>query len=275
MPEEIPLGGKLPENLKPIFYRRSVRQYKDQPLTPQEVQTIIHGAMRAPTAGNMMMYTILEVTEQSLKDKLAVTCDNQPFIAKTSLILIFLADMQRLFDYYKVCGVPEECRNRKQKMHTPQESDLLLASCDALIAAQNAVITAEALGIGSCYIGDIMEHIEEHRMMFNLPKWVFPITMVCFGYPKSTVSPEKRQLTPRFPQKYIHFQNSYRHLQPEDFSEMYQWAEKMWAPQIHPRGEWPNVGQLLYWRKTGSEFSAEMYRSVKIAIKDWVQSTME
>ncbi|MHA1776686.1 MAG: nitroreductase [Promethearchaeia archaeon] len=263
--------NNLPLTLKPIFYRRSVRQYQDKPLKSEEIQTIIQGAMRAPTAGNMMMYTILEVTKQTLKDKLAVTCDNQPFIAKAPLVLIFLADMQRLFDYYKVCGVPDVCEARDEPLRTPQESDLLLASCDALIAAENAVITAEALGIGSCYIGDIMERIEDHREMFHLPKWVFPITMVCFGYPKSVLAPEKRQLTPRFPQKYIHFQNSYKRLQPEEFTEMYEGVAKMMAPQLQPKGKWPNVGQLLYWRKTGSEFAAEMDRSVKVALKDWLE----
>ena len=64
----------------------------------------------------------------------------------------------------------------------PDEADLLLASSDALIAAQNTVISAEALGIGSCYIGDIMENYEIHKELFNLPPYVFPISMLCYGY---------------------------------------------------------------------------------------------
>ena len=66
----------------------------------------------------------------------------------------------------------------------PQEADLLLANCDALIAAQNSVIAAESLGIGSCYIGDIVENIEVHKEMFNLPEYVFPTIMVCYGHHK-------------------------------------------------------------------------------------------
>ncbi|WP_457557213.1 nitroreductase family protein [Candidatus Harpocratesius sp.] len=267
----IQIPNNLSHALKSIFYRRSVRQYKDEPLKPEEIQTIIHGAMRAPTAGNMMMYTILQVTSKEKKEKLVVTCDNQPFIAKAPLVLIFLADLQRLYDYYQFCGVPEECKLKGQLFRTPKESDLLLASCDALVAAQNAVITAEMLGIGSCYIGDIMENIEKHREMFNLPRWVFPITMLCFGYPKSNVAPENRQLVPRFPEKYIHFQDSYRHLNAAEFKDMYKSFQKMMAGQLQPKGKWPNLGQLMYWRKTGSDFSKEMERSVKKMLEDWVE----
>ncbi len=68
-------------------------------------------------------------------------------------------------------------------MRKPEEGDLFLACCDALIAAQTAVIAAESLGLGSCYIGDIMENYEVHRDLFKLPKYVFPICLVCFGYP--------------------------------------------------------------------------------------------
>lgn len=50
----------------------------------------------------------------------------------------------------------------------------MLAVTDTVIAAQNAVVAAESLGIGSCYIGDIMENCEEHRRLLQLPDYVFP-----------------------------------------------------------------------------------------------------
>ncbi|MCK4726557.1 MAG: nitroreductase family protein, partial [Anaerolineales bacterium] len=64
-----------------IHARRSTRLYDQTPLTQQEKDAILLAAMRAPTAGAMMLYTIIEVEDQSLKDQLAVTCDDQPFIA--------------------------------------------------------------------------------------------------------------------------------------------------------------------------------------------------
>lgn len=255
---------KINKVLEVINNRCTVRAYDKKPISQKEVDMIIHGAMRAPTAGNMMFYSIIEVQNQKMKDKLVTTCDNQPHIAKAPLVLIFLADMQRWYDYYVASGIPELCVEKNLVYRTPDESDLLLACCDAIIAAQNAVIVAESMGIGSCYIGDIIENIETHREMFNLTKWVFPIIMVCFGYPKQ--DPSKRILKQRFPKKFIHFIDNYRRLNKDEFSEMF----KDFAKDTLVKNA-ENLGQDYYLGKTGSEFSQEMSRSVKVAIRDWVK----
>ena len=252
------------EVLKVINKRCTVRAYKPTPLSQDEIDIIIHSAMRAPTAGNMMFYSILEVKDQKKKDILVKTCDNQPHIAKAPLVLIFLADMQRWYDYFVISRVPEKCSEIKLRYRTPDESDLLLACCDALIAAQNTVIAAESIGIGSCYIGDIIENIETHRKMFNLPKWVFPIALLCYGYPKQ--DPSKRINTSRFPKKFIYFSDTYKRLDNEEFSEMFQNFEK---ESYVENAE--NLGQDYYLRKTGSDFAQEMSRSVKVALQDWAR----
>ena len=68
----------------------------------------------------------------------------------------------------------------------------MLACCDALIAAQTTVLAAESLGIGSCYIGDIMENYEIHRDLLQLPKYVFPIALLCLGRPARELSERSR-----------------------------------------------------------------------------------
>jgi nitroreductase len=254
----------LNEVMKLINNRCTVRAYEPTPLTQEEVDLIILSAMRAPTAGNMMFYSILEVKDQKKKEILVKTCDNQPHIAKAPLVLIFLADMQRWYDYYALSRVPEKCSDINRKYRTPDESDLLLACCDALIAAQNTVIAAESIGIGSCYIGDIIENIETHREIFNLPKWVFPIALLCYGYPKQ--DPAKRIIKPRFPSKFIHFIDTYRSLNKGEFSEMFQKFKK---ESYVEHAE--NLGQDYYLRKTGSDFAQEMSRSVKVALRDWIR----
>lgn len=254
----------LNDVIKIINNRCTVRAYEPTPLSQEEIEIIIHSAMRAPTAGNMMFYSIIEVKDQEKKEKLVKTCDNQPHIAKAPLVLIFLADMQRWYDYYVASSVPERCASINQMYRTPDESDLLLACCDALIAAQNTVITAESIGIGSCYIGDIIENIETHREMFNLPKWVFPITMLCYGYPKQ--DPSKRIIKSRFPKKFIHFIDTYKRFNKEEFSEMFQIFEK----ELYVENA-ENLAQDYYLRKTGSAFAQEMSRSVKVAIQDWIK----
>ena len=63
-----------------------------------------------------------------------------------------------------------------------------MAIQDAMIAAQNAVVAAESFGLGSCYIGDILENVEEHKRLFHLDDYVIPITMLVMGYPTKTAA---------------------------------------------------------------------------------------
>src|SRR5512134_393344 len=158
-----------------LMKRRSVRAYAEKEIPAEVRAEILQATLRAPTAGNMMLYSIVEVTDQKIKDRLAVSCDHQPFIARAPLVWLFLADYQRWFDYFIACGVEEICQQKEVTMRRPEEGDLFLACCDALIAAQTAVIAAESFGIGSCYIGDIMEQYGIHKELFNLPQYTFPI----------------------------------------------------------------------------------------------------
>ena len=257
----------MAENLavQELLRRRvSLRKYAERPISQADVDAIIEGALRAPTAGNMMMYSILVISDEVLKHKLSVTCDHQPFIAKAPLVLVFLADMQRWFDYYACCGVAEYCSRTGQEYTGPDEADLLLACCDALIAAQNAVIAAEALGIGSCYIGDIMENYETHRELLGLPTWVFPVTMLCFGYYPDGPRPEPR---PRFDRQFIVFENQYKRLTEKDFAAMF--ADRVQGSNPRNTLGAANFGQLNYARKTGADFAQEMARSVRVALQNW------
>ena len=252
-----------------IQKRKSIRAYLDEPIPQAEKDTIINAALRSPTAGNMMLYSIIEVNDQDTKDKLVKTCDNQPFIAKAPFVLLFLADYQRWYDYFIASGVAKICDEANTPMRKPEEGDLFLACCDALIAAQTAVIAAESLGIGSCYIGDIMENFEDHKVMFDLPKYVFPITLICFGYP--TQQQQDRPLTERFDQKYVVYQDQYKRLTPEDFDAMYQTRHNQVFKDREMLKGSENVGQLIYNRKFVSEFSLEMSCSVQAILKSWAE----
>ena len=130
-----------------LMKRRSVRAYQQKEISADIRAEILKATLRAPTAGNMMLYSIVEVTDQKIKDQLAITCDNQPFIARSPMVWLFTADYQRWFDYFMESGVEDLCQAKKVPMRKPEEGDLFLACCDALIAAQNAVIAAESCGI--------------------------------------------------------------------------------------------------------------------------------
>jgi FMN reductase (NADPH)/FMN reductase [NAD(P)H] len=251
--------------LEVIHKRRSLRSYSDHPLTDEEKEIILQATFRAPTAGNMMLYSIIDVEDQAIKEKLVKTCDNQPFIARAPWVLLFLADYQRWYDYYKFSGVDQRCKMIGVEFRKPEVGDMLLACCDALIAAQTAVLAAESLGIGSCYIGDILENWEIHQEMFKLPDYVVPITMVCFGKPPFERSNNRK--TSRFAQEFIVFKNQYRRLQQDDFERMFQPVIDRFSGTFLPEAE--NWGQQNYFRKFIADFSVEMSRSVREILKNW------
>lgn len=241
------------EVLKVIKNRKSVRVFTDQKIGDQTKQEILNAAFQAPTAGAMMLYSILEITDQKLKEELAVICDHQPFIAKAPLVLIFLADYQRWYDAYGLAG----CQPRK-----PGEGDLILACADALIAAENTVIAAESLGIGSCYIGDILEHCERVKALLDLPDYVLPATMVVYGYP--TDGQKRRKKPARFGQEYLVFTNKYRRLTREEHWEMHRVRN---AKDGFTQEEIDEYLKRRYAQKYNSAFALEMNRSVAEYLK--------
>ena len=81
--------------LQSLHDRKSVRAFTDQPVAEETKLAILTAAAQAPTAGNQQLYTILDITDQTVKEKLVPLCDNQPFIATAPLVLIFLADCRK------------------------------------------------------------------------------------------------------------------------------------------------------------------------------------
>jgi nitroreductase len=240
--------------------RTSTRVYADTPITAAEKAAILHTTMRAPTGGNMMMYSIIEVTDQALKDRLADTCDDQPFIAKAPWVLVFVADMQKwtdLFEYSHVENVQVVVHRR-----TPGLGDLMMACADALIAAQNAVVAAESLGIGSCYIGDVLEQAETHCELFDLPPHAMPIAMLCFGHAAAGRAP-----VPRYEANVVH-ENTYKRMTEVELAAFSEGLASQGTSRALPPGI-ENIGQAYYKRKHAVEFMVEMNRSVEWWQKRW------
>ncbi len=253
--------------IKTLLYRKSMRAFEKRAIEEDVKAQILEATLRAPTAGNMMLYSILDITDQQIKDTLAETCDHQPFIARAPMVWIFLADYQRWYDYFIRSDVETLCAGRDEPLRKPEEGDLFLACADALIAAQNAVIAADSFGLGSCYIGDIMENYDIHQKLLNLPPLVFPIAMLVFGYP--TQQQKERQMTARFDEKFIVFENQYQRLGGDDFDEMFAERAKS-LPQGKTMDDITNYGQYFYQRKFASDFSVEMSRSAREMLRVWL-----
>ncbi len=232
------------EIIRSLFERKSVRQFTTKDIDEKKRELLLRSAAEAPTAGNQQLYTIIDVRSQGIKDKLAVSCDNQPFIRTAPMVLIFCADCKKWDDAYRSIGL--EPKN-------PGEGDLFISVEDAVIAAQNVVVAAESLGLGSCYIGDIIENREYHKELFSLPDRVVPICMLVIGYP--TEGQLKRKKPTRCEQKFIVHTDSYHSLDTDELREMLSFhaGEKSYE-------EWLTA---FCKRKYDSDFCKEMTRSAK------------
>lgn len=248
--------------IKELFERKSVRAFENKLVENEEKQLIIDAAIQAPTAGNMTLYSIIDVRDQKIKDELARSCDNQPFIAKAPIVLIFVADYQKWYDAFKYY------QNGKQ-VREPDVGDFLLAYSDALIAAQNAVVAGESMGIGSCFIGDIIEQYEFHRDLLNLPQYTVPVAMLVMGYPAN--GQLKRKKPVRFDSKYVVSIDRYEHFSDEKIAEMFD--EK--AKNSNRQGDGKTIVDDIYNRKWSNPFIEEMSRSAKLWIERWQHDKKE
>jgi FMN reductase (NADPH)/FMN reductase [NAD(P)H] len=255
-------GPLLNETLRLLHARRSTRVYDQAPLSAEEKQAIAHAALRAPTGGNMVLYTMIEIEDQELKDRLAVTCDDQPFIARAPWAVVFVADLQKWTDLFAAGGAYEIAGIEHRA--GAGLGDLLLACSDALIAAQNAVVAAESLGIGSCYIGDILENGEEVARLLELPPHTLPIAMVCFGRPLAAQEPIEHY------GKHLVHTDRYRRLEPKELAEVADELAAVHAPHGLPTGA-ANYPQFVYRRKFATTFMREMNRSVTWWLERWEQ----
>lgn len=244
------------ETLRQLFERTSVRAFDGRPIESEKKELILRAACGAPTAGNQQMYTIIDVTDEKKKALLAQSCDHQPFIATAPMVLVFLADMLKWHDAFKNGG----CEPRELGL-----GDLFLAVSDANIAAQNAVTAAWSLGIGSCYIGDIMENREVQKEILGIPDRLFPCAMIVLGYP--TEQQMERKKPERADLRYIVHENSYHRMSDEELRGLL--SKNIGTDNYSERLK------AFCKRKYNSDFSREMTRSVTEYVKEFLNTEGE
>ncbi|HAM30428.1 MAG TPA: nitroreductase [Erysipelotrichaceae bacterium] len=229
------------KTIQQLYERKSTRAFLKEPIAQKEKEIIFEAAMQAPSAGNMSLYSIVEISDPVLKEKLAILCDDQPFIVQAPLVLVFLADYQKWHTLFASHDLP--CAGFG-------EGDLFLAMADCLIAAQNTVVAAESLGIGSCYIGDIIEHYEEVKELLHLPKYALPAALA-------------RSKPPRFSIQDMVFTNSYPERSDKQIEEMFMRRQDL------AKGELDSYVKRIHSFKYDTDFRQEMNRSVQVMIDSW------
>lgn len=159
----------------------SVRKYRPDPVPPEVVRKVVYAAQRASTSSNLQMWTAIAVTDTERRAQLAEICGSQAHIAQAPLFIAWCADLARL---------DRACELRGYTQVTEYVENFLVAAVDAAIAAQNAAVAAESLGLGICYIGAIRNRPLDVIELLRMPRLTFPITGMTIGWP--AVEPTRR-----------------------------------------------------------------------------------
>jgi nitroreductase len=168
-----------------IHRHGSVREYKPDPVPREMVETIIAAGQRAATSSNLQMYGVVVTTEPKDRTRMQEFCGGQVHISQAPTFLTWCADLSRL---------DRICEARGYTHQPGYVENFLLAAVDAVIAAQNAGLAAESLGLGFCYIGAIRNNPRDVIQLLGLPRLVFPVVGMTVGWP---VKPPR--IRPRLP----------------------------------------------------------------------------
>ncbi|AOZ92505.1 oxygen-insensitive NADPH nitroreductase [Paenibacillus crassostreae] len=180
-----------------LMKHRSIRRFTDQPVTEQQLNLIVASAQMASTSSNVQAYSVIAVTEPELKKELASLSGNQAYIEQCPVFLVWCADLYRL----QQVTAPHL---GEQLSYEDSTENFIVATIDVALAAQNAVVAAESLGLGIVYIGGVRNQVAELSELLGLPELVYPVFGMCVGYPD-----QETDLRPRLPVDAVLHRNRY------------------------------------------------------------------
>jgi nitroreductase len=169
--------GEYPnETVRLLMDRASCRNFLEKKIPVGVLDLILDAGTHAPTGGNLQPYSIIKIESAQIREKLADMC-GQNFIAKAPVNLIFCIDWHRLERWAGLEIAPFTAAGAFRHFW--------ISFQDTIISAQNICTAADAMGLGSVYIGTIMEFMSEICELCRLPKGVLPVVLLCLGYPGS------------------------------------------------------------------------------------------
>jgi nitroreductase len=194
----LPPDGAWNETLDLLLAHRSVRRYLPEPLPDGALDSAIAAAQSASTSSNLQVWSVIAIQDAGRKARLAALAGQQIHVAKAPLLLVWLADLQRLHRISAQEGEPGEGLDYFEAF--------LLAAVDAALAAQNAAVALESLGLGCCYIGGMRNQALDVAAELDLPDHVFALFGMTVGRPDPARLPS---IKPRLPPEAVLFHEQY------------------------------------------------------------------
>ena len=179
----------LNETLRLLLGHRSVRAYLPTPLPPGTLETLVAAAQSAATSSNLQAWSVVAVADPARKARLAAVADDQRHILQCPMLLVWLVDLSRLD---RVGAAQGQALEGLDYLET-----FLVGAVDAALAAQNAVVALQAMGLGCVYIGALRNDPAAVARELGLPPRVMGVFGLCVGYPDPAAPAEVK---PRLPQ---------------------------------------------------------------------------
>lgn len=198
--------------------RFTVRNYRDEEIPKETIRSIVERGMRAPTCGNMQLYTIITTRNKMMKSKLEKLHFCQPASTGCSVILTICADLNRFTRWCELSGAKPGYNN----FHS-----FLVAMTDAVIISQQIVTIAEMEGLGTCYLGTVNYNAKEISELLKLPELVVPVASLSLGYPKG----DEGQVE-RLPVEAVLHEETYRVDSDSDIIELFK-SKDNYPPNAH------------------------------------------
>ncbi len=184
--------------LATLLAHRSVRGYLPAKVEPEQLELIVAAAQSAATSSNLQAWSVVAVEDPARKSRLAELSANQRHIHEAPLFLVWLCDLARLSAIAAERDVVVEGVDYLEVF--------MVGIIDAALAAQNAVVALESMGLGCVYIGGIRNDPEKVAAELGLPPMVFPVFGMCIGTPDPA---RPADIKPRLPQSVVLHREQY------------------------------------------------------------------
>jgi len=220
--------GPWNEVLSTLLAHRSVRAYLPDPLPAGTLECLVAAAQSASTSSNLQTWSVVAVEDPARKARLAELASGQKHIVQCPLFLVWCVDLARLR------------RAAEERQIALEGLDYLepfiVGVVDAALAAQNASIAIESLGLGFVLIGAMRNHPEEVAAELGLPPHVMALFGMCVGYPDPAVA---TGVKPRLPQRAVLCGERYSGVpQSEAFGEYDRRIREFQREQRMPEIDW-------------------------------------
>jgi FMN reductase [NAD(P)H] len=259
--DDLDLGGEAPDHpwLKQVLLRRTHRRYDTRPVPEPVLRLILAAAFSTSSKSDYQQATVIRVDDRGQRDRLAALIPDMPWIGNAPVFLVFCGDARRL---ERISAHPVENGTLEGFFN---------ATVDAALALQTATLAAETLGLGTCPISVLRNHIEAVGDILALPDKVFPVAGLCLGYPAQQgfismrLPPEATVHGDRYDDKAIAAVEAYdrrrdarhslkeRQKSPEIFgtAEFYGWSEDKARQAMSPEG----TGFAAWLKKRGFDLT--------------------